>query len=206
MWKVRHEGSPQHLEIPLEQIQQGLVDGAWEPTDEVMGPGEAEWVAIEAHPQLEELASEVEPPPPRTYDDETRLDMNALIDVCLVLLVFFILTTTVAALQVRLEAPSVEEGKAPVKVVTKDQVDKQMILCKASMAGGRLVVTVEDKEVDLAGLTSAFQAYVKSTGKTSLLLEHDDEVPHDVVVKVIDAAKGARMDRVQMLIPDAPKK
>jgi hypothetical protein len=31
-------------------------------------------------------------PPAKPYDDETRLDMTALIDVTLVLLIFFILT------------------------------------------------------------------------------------------------------------------
>src|SRR3954463_1783889 len=115
MWKIRHEGSPRSLDMTLDQVRQGLVDGHWEGTDEVMGPGETEWVAIENHPQLEELASEIEPPPPPHYDDETRLDMTALIDVCLVLLVFFILTTTVAALSVRIEAPGVEESDNKAK-------------------------------------------------------------------------------------------
>src|SRR5438309_2332588 len=40
-WKVRHQGSPQHAEVAsTEEIGQGIQDGAWEPTDEVMGPGE----------------------------------------------------------------------------------------------------------------------------------------------------------------------
>ena len=39
MWKVRHEGSPKYSEVTLQQIQQGLVDGIWEPTDEVRDLG-----------------------------------------------------------------------------------------------------------------------------------------------------------------------
>ena len=110
------------MELTWQALLEGLQDGAWEATDEVMGPDDKTWVAIESHPALAEIAADMEPPPPRTYDDETRLDMNALIDVCLVLLIFFILTTTVAAMQKRLEAPSVEEGKVKVAVVTKEQV------------------------------------------------------------------------------------
>src|SRR4051794_10516545 len=126
-WKVRHEGSPQFVEMTQQELLQGLLDGLWEPTDEVMGPGENAWTAIENHPALAKVAEELEPKPVKTYDDETRLDMNALIDVTLVLLIFFILTTTVAAMQKRLEAPTPEEGKVKVAVITDKQVQEQYI-------------------------------------------------------------------------------
>lgn len=200
-WKIRHEGSPTAVELTEEQLHVGLLDGHWESTDEVMGPNDRDWVAIENHPALADVAAEMEPPPPRTYDDETRLDMNALIDVCLVLLVFFILTTTVAVLQKRLEAPSVEEGKAKVAVFTKAQVANQMIHVKATREGEATVIRLEDQVVDPDRLIAEFRRFVRSTGKTTLLLEHDDKVSQDTVVKIIDAAKGAGMDRVRLLVP-----
>src|SRR5436189_5274480 len=96
-WQLRHEGSPQALKgLTLQQIANGLRDGQWEPTDEVMGPDDKAWQAIENHPALAELAEELEAPPVKRHDEGTHLDMNALIDVCLVLLIFFILTTTYA--------------------------------------------------------------------------------------------------------------
>jgi hypothetical protein len=104
-WKVRHQGSPESTgDLTLAQVTEGLLDGHWEPTDEVQGPQDATWVPLEVHPQFAEVAAELEPPPPRVYDDETRLDMTPLIDVCLVLLIFFILTTTYANLQKIIEA------------------------------------------------------------------------------------------------------
>ena len=40
-WKVRHQGSPQFVEVETaEEIGEGIQDGLWEPTDEVMAPGE----------------------------------------------------------------------------------------------------------------------------------------------------------------------
>ena len=200
-WKISHEGSPQSIEMEQEELLDGLRDGAWEPTDEVMGPGESQWVAIENHPALAEIAADMEPPPPRTYDDETRLDMNALIDVTLVLLIFFILTTTVAAMQKRLEAPSVEQGKVKVPVYTKEQVKEQMIHVKAVMKDGNPVITIEDKEVEPKRLVIEMQKFVRDTHKTDLLLEHDDNVSHELVVKIIDSAKAAGMNRVRMLVP-----
>src|SRR4051812_31415454 len=96
-WQVRHEGSPRVVrDLTAQQIVDGLRDGLWEPTDEVQGPGEARWRAIEAHPQFAEAALDLETPPPAHPPEATSLDMNALIDVCLVLLIFFILTTSYA--------------------------------------------------------------------------------------------------------------
>ncbi|HYT87105.1 MAG TPA: biopolymer transporter ExbD, partial [Gemmataceae bacterium] len=121
-WKIRHEGSPKFIQgLTLAQVVEGLRDGLWEPTDEVMGPSDATWVALENHPQFAEVAADLEPPP-RREEDETRLDMNALIDVCLVLLIFFMLTTTYAvAVQKLIPLPTVAEDKKG-KALTAQQV------------------------------------------------------------------------------------
>jgi len=205
-WKVRHEGSPTHLEMPLEQIQQGLADGLWEPTDEVMGPNESEWMPIESHPALAELADELEPPPPRTYDDETRLDMTPLIDVCLVLLVFFMITSTMAALQTRLEAPGTEKDAPKIPILTKEQVEKTMILCTVTMENDEPVIRVEDKVVSPARLMDEFRSRVRATNKTTLLLQCDGKVPHGVAVGVIDTARGAGMAETKTVVPPVLKK
>src|SRR5262245_24898701 len=98
-WQVRQEGSPEAINLPTEvDVLAGLRDGNFLPTDEVKGPTDADWQPIETHPQFAEAAQEVEPPPAESVD-ETHLDMNPLIDVCLVLLIFFILTITYASLE-----------------------------------------------------------------------------------------------------------
>jgi biopolymer transport protein ExbD len=199
-WKVRHEGSPQHVETTFALLVQGLTDGDWEPTDEVRGPGESEWVAIEEHPALAEIAEDVEQPPPAHHDEEAHLDMNALIDVCMVMLIFFILTTSVAAMQKQMEAPTVSKDKAGVKVVTKEQVEASLIHVVAKMSNGAPVILVEGKETSLDNLRAALRGYA-SPQKTTLLLEHDDLVPQDTVVQIIDKAKAAGLKGVQMLVP-----
>jgi biopolymer transport protein ExbD len=203
MWKVRHQGSPAALgDLTLAQVAEGLENGHWEPTDEVMGPGDATWVPIESHPQLEEIAAELEPPPPRVYDDETRLDLNALIDVCLVLLIFFILTTSYAVLQKRLEAPGVTADRVGPAVVTQEKVAQQMIRVTIRMENGKPVTRVEDKVVEPARLEAELRTFVGATRKTQLLLEHEDDVPQRAVVEVLDAAKGAGMEKVSLVVPE----
>jgi biopolymer transport protein ExbD len=202
-WKLRHEGSPSALpNLTLAQVVEGLQDGRWEPTDEVQGPQDKDWVAIENHPQLAEIAADLEPPPPREYDDETRLDLNALIDVCLVLLIFFILTTSYAVLQKRLEAPGVTADRGGPAVVTTEKVKQQMIKVTVTMENGQPVTRVEDKVVDPAKLVAELHGFVRATKKTQLLLEHDDDVPERAVVEVLDAAKGSGMERVSLVVPE----
>src|SRR6266852_8119607 len=121
-WKIRHEGSPRSIDgLSPTQVVEGLQDGLWEPTDEVMGPEDADWKPIETHPDYAEVAADLEPPPAKVYEDETRLDMNPLIDVCLVLLIFFILTTSYAALQKVLDMPGVDVNKPEGPIVVKPE-------------------------------------------------------------------------------------
>jgi biopolymer transport protein ExbD len=225
-WKVRHEGSPKSTEgLTYEQALQGLLDGRWEPTDEVMGPSDTTWVAFENHPQFAEIAADIEPPPPRSHDDETRLDMNPLIDVCLVLLVFFILTTTYASLQKIIEAADIPEEQLSedpgVQWVRQDEVEETMVRVNLRMQGDAVVTQVENKVVatvdkDALGdkdewrkfkkdLIASLRSYGGVAKRRKVLLDNDRKVPHGFVVAVQDAAKTARMDGVLFLLPPKQK-
>jgi biopolymer transport protein ExbD len=157
------------------------------------------------------MAFDLEPPPVRPHEDETRLDMNALIDVCLVLLIFFILTTSYAALQKMLDLPGMtgEDQKGPVRI-TAEKVDKFMIRVKVRMdkpAGNSeeepvAVIEVEGKPVEREALVPILARYVRDSRKTELLLDHSRAVPHGIVVAIQDAARGAGVERVHILVPE----
>lgn len=212
-WKVRHEGSPRSIEgLTLAQVAEGLQDGLWEPTDEVQGPGDRQWVAIETHPQLADLALELEPPPPAHRPDETHLDMNPLIDVCLVLLIFFILTTSYAALQKVLDMPNsrADNKEKNIKIVPATEAEKFTIKVEAREANGEPVIKVEDEAVEPAQLMGAIKRRVADTRKTELLIDAAG-VTWDTVVKIQDAAQGAGITKVYYLtqpqeVPELPKK
>lgn len=184
-WRLRHQGSPDAVRnLSLDQIVQGLRDGVLDATDEVQGDGETFWQAIENHPQLAEIADEVEPRMvPRHADDATSIDMNALIDVCMVLLIFFILTTSyVAAVQKVVPLSGKQEGKG-IRVVKAAEVKNKMVRLQASQdAAGKLTIRVENQTIDATGadgqslspekLAEAMQPFL--TGgerKTEMLLD-----------------------------------
>jgi biopolymer transport protein ExbD len=206
-WRIRHEGSPKAMEgLALAQVVEGLQDGLWEPTDEVMGPGDNQWVAIESHPELAEVAADLEPPPPRHEEDETRLDMNPLIDVALVLLIFFILTASYQAMQKVLEAPSGtrKNMKGPL-VKTKAEVKQVSIKVEIKQVNGKPVVLVEDEPVSEADLSAALARFVRDTRKTEIVLDVGPGVDWGTVIMVQDAARGAGVDKAHYLVKPAPE-
>lgn len=192
-WSVRHEGSPRVIEgLTLEQVAEGLREGSWEPTDEVRGPGEPDWRALENHPQFAELALELEPPPRREGEDETRLDMNPLIDVCLVLLIFFMLTTTYAALTKYLESTDVTSKPLPgTPKITPEKIQEMAIKVVAKMTGDKLVIEVEGKPVELEDLGKKLKEMRKSTSKAKAWLDIDDKVPYGAYISIVDQAADA---------------
>jgi biopolymer transport protein ExbD len=206
-WKIRHQGSPKAIEgLTLAEIVEGLQDGLWEPTDEVMGPDDVKWTSIEDHPQLADLALDIDPMPPTHHEDETRLDMTPLIDVTLVLLIFFILTTSYAALQKMLDAPGASSQQIKgLPVFTKEQVKEFMIKVQVRQEGGDSVIRVEDQEVRPDDLLDTLGQFVRDTRRTELLLDYSPDVPYGVIVSILDAAKGARVTKVHNLAPPDEK-
>lgn len=207
-WKVRHEGSPLAIDgLSTGQVVEGLQDGLWEPTDEVREDGDSQWQAIENHPKLADIAADIEPPQPKFHPDETRLDMNPLIDVALVLLIFFILTTTYAAIQKVLEMPGATTRNAKgVLVASKSEISKVTIRVQARMENDKPVIKVEDEVVDPKNLLPALSRYVREKRKTEMVLDAEG-VDWGTVVAIQDAAKGAGIQKAHLLIPsEKPKK
>jgi biopolymer transport protein ExbD len=185
------------------QIVQGLRDGVWAPTDEVQGPGEDGWMALESHPQFADVIEEMDETPSRPHEDETRLDMNALIDVTLVLLIFFILTTTRSvAVQKIIPLPSVTDAKKGTKVYQADQVKKYMIRLQVVNSPDKgFEFRVEGQSADLLNadkktlnkekLAKLLQPLVRGQPpKTEMVLDAPD-ISWGLVVAIQDAAKSA---------------
>ncbi len=212
-WQVRHQGSPRIVQgLTLPDIVHGLRDGSWEPTDEVLGPGEHIWVSIESHPQLAEAAAEVEPLPSRHHEEATSLDMNALIDVCLVLLIFFILTTTyAAAVQKVVPMPTVKSDGGKARVVRPEEVKKKMIRLQARREpDGKIalrlenqpiaVLTADGQTLDADKLRDALKPYVRGEdGKNEVILDAAG-ISWGMVIALQDAAKSAGIRTVHHLL------
>jgi biopolymer transport protein ExbD len=199
-YSIRHQGSPRSVDgLTPTEVAEGLQDGQWDPTDEVKGPTDKDWIAIENHPQFEEIAADLEPPSSSHEVDETRLDMNPVIDVALVLLVFFMLTASYAAIQRVLIMPSGARKASERLVYSPEKVKELLIKVEARPGeGGQTVYKVESEEVDEKFLRAAIAKYVKEKGKTELVIDAK-RVEWAAVVAIQDAAQGAGVQRALYL-------
>lgn len=207
-WQVRYAGTSTAVRAESPQrVIEGLRSGEWDVTDEVRGPDDSAWRPIEDHPRFEEFAADIAPPrvePP----DETRLDMNPLIDVALVLLIFFIITTTYATLRRSINVPSEPDdksGQAAAKVRPEDLKDVAFAVT-VWMDGTTPRIRVEDKIVDAADVERAIADQVRSSGRRQLILSVEGKVPWGIEAAVHDAAKAADVNHIyrRKYVPPVP--
>ena len=198
-WQIRFEGVPETVRLsePV-KVLEGLRDGDWEPSDEVKGPADADWQAIEDHPTFADAVAEMGPPLPEP-PDETRLDMNPLIDVALVLLIFFMLTTTYSTLRrVIALPPAPPEDAATKKKIENNPLEDRVFRVKVSMDGERLVVQLDGTAIDPLKLKESIGDVMRLTGKREMYLTVADDVYWEDEAKVHDAAKGAGVQQIHM--------
>jgi biopolymer transport protein ExbD len=197
-WQVRKEGAAEVYTLPTSaEVLTGLRDGNFVPADEVKGPADPDWQPLETHPVFAEAALDIEPPPGETTD-ETHLDMNPLIDVCLVLLIFFILTITYASLERALEVPEDTPDEKGIPKMEMKDIQDRVFKVIVRMDGEKPVIKIDGKEVppDKEKIFKEIENIIRTTGRKEMLLDIDKDVPWGVETDVLDAAKGNKVHNI----------
>lgn len=202
-WSVRHAGSPRWVAgLSAGAVRDGIAAGRWEPDDEVRALG-GDWQSLESHPEFADAVAEAEPPP-HDVEDDTRLDMNPLIDVCLVLLIFFILTTTYETMRKVLDMPGATQAKATPGVRrTREDMKKSVVWIEIRSKNGSPIVTIENQPVTMDQIGPMLERLTKSTGKRQALVDAQ-EVEWGTVVTIMDAARAAGIEKT--LLAERSKK
>lgn len=199
-WLVRSEGSAA-VELPTAQrVLEGVAEGDFAPTDQVRGPGEAGWQAIESHPQFAEAVESLDQRV-RFLTEDDKLDFNPLIDVALVLLIFFILTATYTSLRRAIDlpaGPSDDKGGAQ-QVIKEDDVKDRSFQFRVWQEDGRTLFKLEDRQLLADEVERAMIEHVRTTGRKELLLDVGTGVEWGEVARVYDAAKAADIHQINRL-------
>jgi biopolymer transport protein ExbD len=197
-WRLRHEGTRQAIphNITAGQIVEGLREGTYSPGDEVRGPSETNWQRLDQHPSFAEIVEHIEEEEEVAAHEleDNHIDMNPLIDVCLVLLVFFILATTLSIMQQAIPLPPNQEKK-----------EKQLQQPDPEQLKKYIMLTIEKKDgvttMDVNGVTATPDTLVRelerlvAEGKTDLILDIKPGVETNYYVFAYDCAQTARVVR-----------
>ena len=195
-WLIRFEGTADTVPVETAQrVLEGIRDGEWEPSDEVRGPADKGFAVIEEHPLFAESVAEMGEPIRQEASDDA-LDMNPMIDVCLVLLIFFILTTTYESLRRTIDVPAEPENKEAVAKQIQDDIRDKAFTVAAWMESGKPTIKIEDEVIPFAELDAKVKLHVKATGRTEMMLEVDGRVPWGIEAAIHDAAKGANIHQI----------
>jgi biopolymer transport protein ExbD len=195
LWSMRHAGSPESVDgLTADDVVDGVKEDIWDPSDEVMGPDDPDWVPLDQHPVFAQAMADYEPPAPKHREDETKLDMNPLIDVALVLLIFFMLTTTYQELRKEFEPPAPERSPQG-QTITSDELKRATVRVTARMENGQPVYRVENEAVAEGDLEAKFNEY-KDAQHDKLAVEYDPDVPWQSVIAIQDAAAGAKFQEI----------
>jgi len=200
---MRHEGSP-HVTAGLSpaQVMEGLHEGVWMPTDEVRGPGDPKWQSLEEHPHFAEAVADYEPPKKVARHSDDHLDMNPIIDVALVLLIFFILTASYDALRTVMDMPTAStKSKSKVKKISDNQAKTEYVRVKARNGpDGKPVFQVDGVDVTEENLSTAISLAVIE--KRNKMIIDAQEVTIDTYIKIIDAGNKAKVASMNLRVEE----
>ncbi len=191
-WDLRnHDSDSKSILLESIEIQDLIVSGLISINDEIRKEGENTWKTFLDHPEFDDafsVKSSIK------HDEDENIDMNALIDVCLVLLVFFILLTSYAKLVQHLEAAKTNpDSKIPSITITQaDQKTKVVIKTEA----GKTLFYINEQVVESENLTTALKASARKLKSKDLILFYSDDVPYQAVISIQDAARAADFQQI----------
>jgi biopolymer transport protein ExbD len=191
-WDLRnHDSDSKSILFEFIEIQDLIVSGLISINDEIRKEGETTWKTFLDYPEFDDtfsVKSSIK------HDEDENIDMNALIDVCLVLLVFFILLTSYAKLVQHLEAAKTNpDSKIPSITTTQaDQKTKVVIKTEA----GKTLFYINEQVVESENLTTALKASARKLKSKDLILFYSDDVPYQAVISIQDAARAADFQQI----------
>lgn len=114
----------------------------------------------------------------------SAFSLSSLTDIVFLLLVFFLLTSQFViqtGVKVKLPASKMNEQSIPTKLIVSITEDN--------------IIYVGDEQTDLTSIAIKLDQLKENIAENNLVIRADKTVDIDLVIQVIDAAKGVGIDR-----------
>jgi biopolymer transport protein ExbD len=125
------------------------------------------------------------------------INIVSLIDILVILLIFFIATSTFKKSQPQLEINLPESKTAAVSPSAKTEP----LVLRVKDASQ---ITLDDKPVTIANLAAALAAARKQDPQRAIAMQADKQAPFGVVVQVLDALKQAGVKNIPAFTQPEP--
>ena len=191
VWRFRRQGEDgPGRAVSQEKLFEAIAQGALEYADEVCGPNESCWLAVDDHPNTSEhLTPRPVLPPQESEEGET--DMTPMIDVIFQLIIFFMIAATFTVQKV-MDMPNAEEDLEQT-ATTIQELEDDHVLVKITEDGQ---IHIQSEPVEQADLEARLSEVASQKKSAELIMDVDDNAVHDLVVQVLDAARGANIEKV----------
>jgi biopolymer transport protein ExbD len=192
MWQLRPCGAEgEGKAVPVAVLRQAIEEDRVGEVDEVRGPGESEWLTVREHPIAGEFVPQSRRVSARGVDD-AESDMTPMIDVTFQLVIFFMIAATYS-IQKTLDLPHLKPDPDAAGAVTMEELQEQNVIVRIATDG---TVFLDDQPVAVEDLVDSLRQATRNRRSAELVLDVDDQAVHDIVVKVIDAAGAAHIEKV----------
>lgn len=138
-----------------------------------------------------------------TQEDQPALDVSSLIDVCFLLLIYFLVTSTIAPREFDLDMQLPGEQKAQSDLALLEPLHIEISASGEIQAGDRYVRQLMDSDAsirELPLLKQYLDTFVKASKAANtqplVRIEANDEVAHQRVIDVLNALAVAKIHAV----------
>jgi biopolymer transport protein ExbD len=196
-WRFRREGDrDEGVVVSATEGLRWIEDGVLTAEDEVSPADRTQWCVLGDHPYWGQQISN----PARAYaatEDEVDPDMTSMIDVVFQLIIFFMVAASLTV-QKTLDSPhqkSQQQGAAATESELKDEHVFVVLSTDGTVKVNDETIAPESYDTLLDVLKNA----ISEMDNSEMVLDAPDDVKHEYVIAVLDAAAGAEVNKVLLV-------
>ena len=122
-------------------------------------------------------------------------NVTPFVDICLVLLVIFMVITPLLSRTLDVSVPPKNEN--PDQPV--DLTEQLILTVKGPADSPRVLLNREEIVGALDGVQTRMEELMKGRREKVVFFQADNEVPYDYVIKVMDAMRGGNVEKIGMI-------
>jgi len=128
------------------------------------------------------------------------INVTPFVDICLVLLIIFMVVTPLLSRTLDVSVPPKAEPATPLDVTLSEQM---ILTIKGPVESPRLLLNREEIVGGLDGLRERMAELMKGRREKVVFFQADNEILYDYVVKVMDEMRGGGVEKIGLVTDES---